>query len=214
MEPGRRLSAAEDPYETLGVPVGATDDDIARAYRDLAKRHHPDLAGDDGSRMRDINAAYEQIQRSDGAILIADRSSANEFRPEGAGPPRAEPGAWLSPSIRRQLGRELLEALTSGEAVLMVFDASTWDSPSVRMVLTGNRLLWLRDDAPVGRVRSIRYGMISSVEGPVNRRGRGELRVRPVDARRLSFAEVDGHVLERAVMTIRSLMPASRRAHG
>ena len=32
-----------DPYKTLGVPKAASQDDIRRAYRKLAKKHHPDL---------------------------------------------------------------------------------------------------------------------------------------------------------------------------
>jgi DnaJ-class molecular chaperone len=33
----------DDPYKTLGVQKGASPDDIRRAYRKLAKKHHPDL---------------------------------------------------------------------------------------------------------------------------------------------------------------------------
>lgn len=33
----------DDPYETLGVPRDASHEDIRRAYRNLAKKHHPDL---------------------------------------------------------------------------------------------------------------------------------------------------------------------------
>jgi len=37
------LAKLEDPYEILGVSRAATQDDIRRAYRNLAKQHHPDL---------------------------------------------------------------------------------------------------------------------------------------------------------------------------
>ena len=33
----------DDPYTTLGVKRDASQDDIRRAYRGLAKKHHPDL---------------------------------------------------------------------------------------------------------------------------------------------------------------------------
>lgn len=54
-----------NPYEVLGVAPDATDEEIARAYKRLAKRYHPDLhPGDDaaGARMGQINRAYEEIK--------------------------------------------------------------------------------------------------------------------------------------------------------
>lgn len=47
-------------YETLGVPKGASDEEIKKAYRRLASAHHPDKGGDT-ARFQEIQSAYETL---------------------------------------------------------------------------------------------------------------------------------------------------------
>lgn len=58
-----------DPYVTLGVSPNASDEEIKTAYRNLAKKYHPDnytdspLASMASERMKEINEAYDTIQQ-------------------------------------------------------------------------------------------------------------------------------------------------------
>jgi curved DNA-binding protein len=47
-------------YETLGVPKGASEEEIKKAYRRLASTHHPDKGGDTG-KFQEIQLAYETL---------------------------------------------------------------------------------------------------------------------------------------------------------
>ena len=57
-----------DPYKVLGVDRSATDEEVTRAYRKLAKKYHPDLnPGDESAaaKMSEINAAYDMIRNKE-----------------------------------------------------------------------------------------------------------------------------------------------------
>lgn len=59
-----------DPYQVLGVSPDAGDDEVKRAYRELARKYHPDnyqnnpLADLAEEKMKEINEAYDAITRS------------------------------------------------------------------------------------------------------------------------------------------------------
>ena len=60
----------DDPYKILGISRDATDEQIKQAYRQLAKKYHPDRNPGDAEaakKMQQINAAYEQIKNPEKA---------------------------------------------------------------------------------------------------------------------------------------------------
>ena len=61
--------AVRDYYEVLGVPKGASKEDIRKAYRKLAKKYHPDANKDDPKaaeeRFKELSEAYEVLADDD-----------------------------------------------------------------------------------------------------------------------------------------------------
>jgi molecular chaperone DnaJ len=55
----------KDYYKVLGVPSGATDKEITRAYRKLAKQFHPDANPGSEERFKEISAAYDVLGDAD-----------------------------------------------------------------------------------------------------------------------------------------------------
>jgi curved DNA-binding protein len=84
------MSNSKDPYEILGVRRNATPEEIKKAYRRLAKQHHPDRNPNDKSaeqRFKEVQAAYEVLgdpQR---------RAQSDRF---GAGGPAPDVHTWTT----------------------------------------------------------------------------------------------------------------------
>jgi len=61
-------TAQKNYYDLLGVSKEATNDEIRKAYRKLAKKYHPDKTGGDTEaedRLKEINAAYDTLKNED-----------------------------------------------------------------------------------------------------------------------------------------------------
>jgi DnaJ-like protein len=181
-----------DPFTALELPPGATAEEIAAAYRRLAKRWHPDRGGGTAAaaRMAEINVAYDVLRA--GAWQRPDASGSQEPAVTRVAATRGLAGGWLAEPLRRALGRELLVALDAGEAVALVTPAATWASPRTLLAVTDRRLLWLLDDAPTHRVRSLPYTAIAEIDHRLRRPRRkvAVLRVRTKNERTHSFSEL------------------------
>ena len=94
----------KDPYKVLGVSPKADDEEIRRAYHELARKYHPDrytnsdLADLASEKMKEVNSAYEEIQRmratgdtgsyedsNDGAHTSQQSGGAYSYQTSGAG---------------------------------------------------------------------------------------------------------------------------------
>jgi hypothetical protein len=179
----------DDPYAILGVDPGAAPGELTAAYREQAKRWHPDRNGEAESerRMAQVNAAYDLLRAGGWSPQQPSARPARDGTPAARGR-----GAWLAPAVRRALGRELLEALEEGEDVTYVTPTATWASARALLVVTDRRLLWLLDDVVTRRVDFLRFSRISGVDHHLRRPRRrvAILRVETTDGRRLAFSEL------------------------
>jgi hypothetical protein len=147
--------------------------------------------------MAEINVAYD--------LLRAGEQHA------AAGPPPApagRPGRFSEP-VQRALGPELLDALDPDEVVELVCPASTWASPRAILAVTERRLLWLLDDVPVARVRTLAFRDVAAIGHQLRRPRRrvATLTVRTHGGRRVSFADLRPHTALTIERHVRAAVP-------
>src|SRR6478672_11327766 len=90
------MASKHDYYETLGVARGASDDDIRKSYRRLARKYHPDLnPGDKGAeeKFKDVQEAYDILSDSKKRQMFDQFG----FYSENGMPNAGGPGAGVNP---------------------------------------------------------------------------------------------------------------------
>ena len=149
-----------DPYEVLGVSKGASQEDIKKAYRKLAKKLHPDSNKKDpkaATKFSELNGAYEILGDADkrkqfdrGEIDTEGKPRFQGFegfggRPGGATcrPPRGAGTAPRSVPVRCQWYRNVANERSASKMCLR-FKIKYVPSPSIASDTPGARVIDMR----------------------------------------------------------------------
>ena len=135
-----------DPYQILNIPPTATDEEVKRAYRDLARKYHPDnyhdnpLADLAQEKMKEINEAYDQIQKQRKASSAASQSHSYGYGSGNSYGNSAYGGAYGAGSLDQvrmainrgdiSLAERLLTGVSDHNAEWSARGAAGWTRPS------------------------------------------------------------------------------------
>lgn len=86
------MAATRDYYEVLGIKKDASADEVKKAFRRLARKHHPDAGGDE-ERFKEINEAYEVLSNDEKRVQYDQYGQYfSGGMPPGAGGSGGQPG--------------------------------------------------------------------------------------------------------------------------
>ena len=131
------MATDEDPYRVLGVARTATHDEIRAAYRNLARRLHPDVAQSDtaSARMASVNRAWatlsDPVKRRAHDDLVAVHATARTDADRERSTPRPDEPLPPLPPSRFPWRFLLFLAAVGSVAVLTAHARSTPPAPNV-----------------------------------------------------------------------------------
>lgn len=100
------MDMSEDPYTVLGVSRDATDAEIKRAYRRLARQHHPDRNPNDAAaeeRFKSIQSAYDNIGSTEARHRFDEAQRMEDFFKNGRKPRSTGFAGFEMPDILSQM---------------------------------------------------------------------------------------------------------------
>lgn len=115
------MASTPDYYKILGVSKNATADEIKKAFRKLARTHHPDAGGDE-AKFKELNEAYEVLSDDKKRKLYDQYGTANENQiPRGWGSAGAGGAGFSGQGFGSWA--EILESIRNGEGAF----GTNWD---------------------------------------------------------------------------------------
>ena len=143
---------ADDPYATLGVSKNASEEDIRRAFRKLAKELHPDIAKGTEEKFKKVSSAYEILGDPD------KRRAYDRGEIDGRGDPR-HPASASTRAGRARVPAPALAAAGSRSSASAT-SSPTSSAPPVSVPARG------RASSPRGQTSVTRSRSISSRPSP------------------------------------------------
>ena len=114
-------NGAPDYYRILGVSRTADADEIKKAYRKLARKHHPDAGGDE-ARFKEINEAYEVLSDDKKRKMYDQFGTANANQAPFGGGYAGNPFGGAGAGFANINWADILESMRHGEGAFGGFD--------------------------------------------------------------------------------------------